>query len=148
MPALCDVQAALRDAVLGRDEAPASAVIAGDGVRPVARLRLYRHHVFTTLTAALKATYPVVCRLVDERFFDYAVDCYIRARPPAGPCLFEYGRDFPEFLAAFEPCRQLVYLPDVARLEWALNTAAYAENATPLDPVMLSAVSDEDRPRL
>jgi hypothetical protein len=123
-------------------------MVAGDGVAPDARLRVYRHHVFTTLTAALTATYPVVCRLVDERFFNYAADCYIRARPPSAPCLFEYGDDFPDFLATFEPCRQLVYLPDVARLEWALNAATHAEDATPLDPAMLSTVSEEDYPRL
>ena len=44
---------------------------------------------------------PVVCRLVDRRFFAYAADPYIRAHPPAGPCLFEYGATFPDFLAAF-----------------------------------------------
>ena len=89
MPALRDVQAAFRRAVLGGDDAPAAAMVAGDGMAPDARLRVYRHHVFTTLTAALTATYPVVCRLVDERFFNYAADRYIRARPPSAPCLFE-----------------------------------------------------------
>ena len=123
-------------------------MVAGGGIPPDARLHVYRHHVFTTLTAALKATYPVVCRLVDERFFGYAADRYIRTRPPSGPCLFEYGDGFPEFLAAFEPCRQLRYLPDVARLEWALNAATHAEDAAPTDPATLNAVSEEDYPRL
>lgn len=148
MPALREVQAAFRDALLGGDDSLAAAAIASDGMRSAARLRIYRHHVFATLTAALKATYPVVCRLVDERFFDYAADSYIRTRPPCVPCLFEYGDDLPEFLAAFGACRHLAYLPDVARLEWALNTAAHAEDATPLDPARLHAVSQEAYPGL
>ena len=119
-------------------------MVSGDGLAPEARLQIYGHHVFITLTAVLKATYPVVCRLVDERFFDYAADRYISARPPATACLFEYGGDFSEFLAAFEPCRHLVYLPDVARLEWALHAAAHAEDATPLDLATLGAVAEED----
>src|SRR5262249_59910292 len=131
MPALREVQAAFRDALVGGDDSLAAAAIASDGMRPDARLRIYRHHVFATLTAALKATYPVVCRLVDERFFDYAADCYIRTRPPSAPCLFEYGGDLSEFLAAFEPCRHLASLPTVRRLEWRLTAAALARAAPP-----------------
>lgn len=148
MPALCDVQAAFRDALLAGDDDAAAAMVRGDGLMPHARLQIYRHHVFTTLTAALKATYPVVCRLVDERFFGYAADRYIRAQPPAGPCLFEYGSSFPEFLAEFEPCRPLRYLPDVARLEWALNRAAHAGDAVRLDPAALHTLAEEHWPRL
>jgi len=148
MPALREVQAAVRRALLDGDDAEAAAMVSGDGIAPAARLSVYRHHVLTTLTAALKTTYPVVCRLVDERFFDYAADAFIRSRPPSAPCLFEYGGDFPDFLAAFEPCRRLAYLPDVARLDWALNAAAHAEDATPLDLERLRAIPPEAYPRL
>ena len=148
MPPLRELQAAFLEALLGGPTELAAAQILEDGLRPQARLDIYRHHVFTTLTAALQATYPVVCRLVHERFFGYAADQYIRADPPAGPCLFEYGSSFPAFLADFEPCRHLQYLPDVARLEWALNTATHAEQSAALDPVVLSQLPDEDLPGL
>src|SRR5206468_2829147 len=87
-------------------------------------------------------------RLVGEQFFGYTADQYIRAEPPAGPCLFEYGGSFHEFLAEFEACRHLRYLPDVARLEWALNAAAHADDAVLLDPAELHAVGEEHRSRL
>jgi hypothetical protein len=132
MPSLAELQAAFTQALLQGDETIASA-ICGDGLTPQARLVIYRHHIRTTLTDVLKTTYPVVCRLVDERFFAYAADCYIRQHPPAGPCLFEYGASFAHFLANFPPCRELVYLPDVARLEWALHAAWFAADAKPLD---------------
>src|SRR5581483_1815255 len=61
---------------------------------------------------------------------------------PAGPCLFEYGETFPEFLAGFEPCRALVYLPDVARLEWALNRAYHAPDAGPLRGIAPARLDD------
>jgi hypothetical protein len=129
---LREVESDLRRALLGGDDARARARVRGDGLESGARLAIYRHHVVTTLTAALQATFPVVCRLVDERFFAYAADRYIQAEPPSGPCLFEYGAGFPDFLAEFPPCRPLPYLADVARLEWAMQRALHAPDATPL----------------
>jgi hypothetical protein len=148
MPALRELQAAIGAAMLGGDMGAAAREIEGDGLAPEARLELYRHHVRTTLTSALEATFPVVCRLVDRRFFAYAADAYLRAHPPIGPCLFEYGETFPEFLAAFPPCRGLSYLPDVARLEWAMNAALHAPDVDAIDPAGLGRVAPEDMPRL
>jgi hypothetical protein len=139
---LPELQAGFGRALLGAGDAAALGVL-GDGLEADARLRIYRHHVLTSLTDALRATYPVVCRLVDERFFAYAADAYIRACPPSGPCLFEYGGSFPEFLAAFPPCRELAYLPDVARLEWAMNLGLHAHDAESIDPARLGAVRPE-----
>jgi hypothetical protein len=132
VPSLRELERDVRRALLGGDDAPARAAIRDDGLDARARLAIYRHHVVTTLTAALQATFPVVCRLVDERFFAYAADRYIQAEPPSGPCLFEYGAGFADFLAAFPPCRSLPYLADVARLEWAMERALHAPDATPL----------------
>jgi len=143
MPMWSELQASFTRALLQDDAAIAGAVL-GDGLVPEARIALYRHHVLTTLTEVLKAAYPVVCRLVDERFFAYAADCYIRQQPPTGPCLFEYGASFPRFLAAFPPCCAFVYLPDVAWLEWAIHAAWYAEDAVPLDRERLRGVAPDD----
>ena len=84
-----------------------SDAIHGDGIDPAARLRIYRHHYESSLAEALRAIYPVVCRLVDERFFAFAAHEYIRSSPPRRVCLHEYGADFAEFLAGFPPCREL-----------------------------------------
>ena len=132
MTPLRELQRDLRAALLGADDAAAAAAVRDDGLSGAARLGIYRHHVFVTLTAALAAAFPVVCRLVDERFFGYAADRYIRTEPPAGPCLFAYGATFPAFLAEFPPCHALPYLADVARLEWAMQRALDAPDATPL----------------
>jgi hypothetical protein len=145
---LSELQHALHDALLGGDAGPVRDAVLGDGLAPDARLALYRHHVFTTLTEALAATFPVVCRLVHTRFFAYAADRYIRDHPPTSPCLFEYGADFAEFLAAFNPAQHLAYLPDVARLEWAINCARHAGDAAPIDPAQLRSIPPEAMPRL
>jgi hypothetical protein len=134
---LRELQLGFRAAMLDGDD-DAAGLVCDDGIAAGARLAIYRHHVFTSLTAALESTYPVVVRLVDLRFFRFAADRYIRTYPPSSPCLFEYGATLGEFLAGFEPSQPLAYLPDVARLEWAMNIALHAPEAVPIERVALS----------
>jgi hypothetical protein len=137
MPTLRELQSGFRAAMLGGDAAAAEAAVQPDGLDVEARLAIYRHHVFTSLTAALESTFPVVVRLVGPRFFRYAADRFVREYPPAGPCLSEYGDALADFLTRFEPSRHLAYLPDVARLEWAMNVALHAPDAEPVPPEAL-----------
>lgn len=139
---LRDLQAAFRADIL-RNEAGVAPFVLGDGLAPEARLQIYRNNSLITLTEALKATFPVVCRLVDARFFAYAADAFIREHPPRAPCLAEYGADFAAFLEGFPPTSALAYLPDVARFEWALNEAYHAPDAAALDPARIAAVPAE-----
>ena len=148
MPTLPELQADFGTAVLREDARAVAPLIVPDGLPPAARVQVYWNHVFSSLTEALEATYPVICRLVDQRFFGFAADRYIRRHPPAGPCLFEYGATFPDFLASFPPCAGHPYLADVARLEWALNAALHAEDAVPIDAASLSTVPSDDVGRL
>lgn len=108
------------------------------------RLAVYRNNVFASLTEVLKETFPVVCRLVDNRFFGYAAHQFIAAHPPQRPALIEYGGAFPDFLANFPPCRELAYLPDIARFEWLMNAAAHAPDATVVSPDSVPPIAPED----
>jgi hypothetical protein len=146
--ALLELQADFAAAILDRDAGAVASLIARDGLSPAARIQVYGHHVFSSLTEALESTYPVVCRLVDRRFFGFAADRYVRSHPPAGPCLFEYGATFPQFLAAFPPCAGHPYLADVARLEWAMNLSLHAEDAAPIAAGELARVPPRDVGRL
>jgi hypothetical protein len=143
MSSLRELQAAIADAVLQSADGPLADLIREDGLAFDRRLQVYRNNTFSSLTAALKDTFPVVCQLVDERFFDYAARDYIAAHPPTAPRLAEYGGDFADFLAGFEPARHLVYLPDVAKLEWAINEAYHAADAPRLDPARIAALPQE-----
>jgi hypothetical protein len=146
--ALLELQADFAAAILDQDASAVAGLIAPDDLSPGARIQIYWHHVFSSLTEALESTYPVVCRLVDRRFFGFAVDRYVRSHPPEGPCLVEYGASFPEFLATFPPCAGHPYLADVARLEWAMNLAFHAEDAQPIAPAELARVPPGDIGRL
>jgi len=137
---LLELQMQLRRAVLRGDTAEIVAAILGDGLDPAARVGIYRNHAFATLGDTLRGTFAVVCRLADKRFFAYAAHEYLREHPPHSRCLVEYGADFADFLARFAPCKQLPYLADVARFEWALNIAATVPEETPLQAERLAAI--------
>ena len=148
MPSLAEIQRNFRRAILEGAEDSVAAFVLEDGLTAADRLAVYRNNVVASLTRVLKETFPVICRLVDERFFDYAAHEFIKLHPPRQPCLLEYGAAFPDFLAAFPPCAGLVYLADTARLEWLMSEAATAADAAPLPLNALKGISAEDIPRL
>src|SRR5262249_55891954 len=148
MQPLSELQGALAASVLMGTDAPLAALVRADGIGFDRRLQVYRNNTFSSLTGALKDTFPVVCQLVGERFFAYATEEYIRARPPRAPRLAAYGEDFTDFLAGFAPARSLAYLPDVARLEWAVNAAYHASDSPTLDPARIAALPQERYPHV
>jgi hypothetical protein len=145
---LRELQGAMTASVLRGMDASLKALVRDDGIGFDGRLQVYRNNTCSSLTAALKETFPVVCQLVDERFFNFAAWEFVRAYPPHAPRLAEYGADFAGFLAAFEAARHLTYLPDVARLEWAVNSAFHASDAQKLDPTRIAAVPQNRYPGL
>jgi len=151
MLALREFQTALRRALLERDTQSLQVLLPEIDEGALAadeRLEVYRNNVFASLTEALKETFPAVCRLVDERFFAYAAREFISLHPPDKPALIDYGAQFPGFLATFAPCRNLHYLPDVARFEWLMNVAAHAPDADAIAPDALVSFAAEQAPRL
>lgn len=148
MSALRELQAAFGRTLLADDAAPLAALIAADGLTAETRLAVHRNNIFASLTEVLRDAFPAVCRLVDERFFAYAAHEFISRHPPERAVLAEFGARFADFLAAFAPCRDLVYLADVARLEWLMAEAATAADAAPVAATALAAIAAEDTPRL
>lgn len=132
MPTLHDLQSRFATAIIDGDTAAVNGLIAEDDPGAAARLGIYVNHFRVTLIDTLAATFPVVQALVGATFFRAAARRYVRETPPAQPCLFAYGDGFPAFLERLTEARALVYLADVARLEWAINEVWHA----PDDPAV------------
>jgi hypothetical protein len=90
---------------------------------PVRRYAIYRNNMFLSLTAHLRAIFPVTARLGDERFFAYAAHEFILRTPPREARLVVYGAGFPQFLSRFPACRHAPILAGMASLEWAIHSA-------------------------
>jgi hypothetical protein len=117
----------------------ATALLRADGDVD-ARLAIYRNTVFANYRNALGASYRVVQQLVGVPFFHAAVDAYVQACPSAGGDLNVYGGSFGDFLATYPHALNLPYLPDVARLEWAIDEAGRAADLHGTPEALLAAL--------
>lgn len=104
------------------------------------RFSLYRGNLGATWRRTLAHAYPVVLALVGEDFFGGLARAYGRKMPSDSADLNQFGARFADFLAAFPPVDELPYLPDMARLEWAVHLAHYAAEAQPVAPETLAAL--------
>ena len=120
--ALRDLQRAFAAHLSGEDQPALVAEI----VPAAQRLRIHRHHMIDSLASALAATFPTVQAVVGADFFLGLAPAFVGRSLPSQPVLAEYGAGFSAFIASQDVGRDLPYLADVARLDWALNLAFHA----------------------
>jgi len=90
-------------------------------------LSVHRDTALGGLRHVLRLGYPTVLALVGEDFFDQAALAFIQRAPPSSAWLTGYGEGFADFLADDEHARELPYLADVARFDFAVEAAGNAE---------------------
>ena len=116
------------------------------GKGAVKRYNVYRNNVTVSLIEALAAVFPGTQRLAGVEFFRAMARFYVRAAPPTSPLLFEYGGDFPDFIAIYEYARSAPWLADVARVERAWLDAYHAADLGTLTPEALAAFPSDALP--
>ena len=141
MPELLNVQQDLAGALQDANaHARIERWLAGDTSLIEQRLAIYRANVAAAATKALSAAYPVIQQVVGDEFFDGLARAYQRAVPSTSGDLYDYGAAFGDFVAEFPHTQSLPYLPDLARLEWAVHRAYGAADASPWDSQALTQV--------
>jgi hypothetical protein len=125
-----------------RRETPA-AVAGSSGRAAASRYDIYRNNVTVSLIDALAAIFPATQRITGAEFFRAMARFHIRATPPTSPLLFEYGHDFPDFIARYEHAQSVPWLADVARIERAWLDAYHAADMETLNPQALAAIPPE-----
>jgi hypothetical protein len=144
MPALLEVQRAMGRALLAPSAPDAQTL----GFEASPAFGVYRNTCLGTLTQALALSFPAVRRLVGDAFFESAAQAFIRTYPAASAYLNDYGEQLPGFLAHYRHAAALTYLPDVARLEWAVNRALHAADVEALDVASLAKLDAAALPAL
>ncbi len=120
------------------------AIVSGPAGRPPhKRYAVYRNNVTVSLIDALAAVYPAVQRITGPDFFRAMARFHVRETPPTSALLFEYGRDFPDFIARYPHAEAMPWLADVARLERAWLDAYHAADAPALGEHELARVPPE-----
>ncbi|HYC38303.1 MAG TPA: putative DNA-binding domain-containing protein [Usitatibacter sp.] len=112
------------------------------------RLATYHAAARANWRKALCKAYPVVRRLVGDEFFAALAEAFAQSHPSMCGDLARYGEALPRFLEGFAPAAALGYLPDVARLEWAIHESRHAAEAQPFDLALLARVSPQHQARL
>ena len=85
-----------------------------------ARLQIYQNNYREPLIQGLLDVFPIVSAFVGEVFTRTALRHFIEEKPPAEPCLSNYGDKFSSFLRGYEAAGSVPYLGDIAALEWAV----------------------------
>jgi hypothetical protein len=106
-------------------------------------IEVYRNNYYGNLHDALTGAYPVIEQLVGKDFFRRLTRAYIEQNISRSGNLHNYGEQMAAFVAEFLPAKQLVYLSDVAALEWACHRAYFAADAGTLDTGKLSRLEQE-----
>lgn len=124
--------AALATALLDPQGSCPGGLRAWNGSDPARRFAVHRNNVVSSLIGALADTFPVVQALVGAEFFQAMAGVFVRQHPPRSRVLAHYGSGFADFVADFEPARDVPYLADIARLELARVRAFHAADARPV----------------
>lgn len=134
MNALARFQDAFAAALAGGE----SALVAQPG------FAVYRNTVTGANIDALQANYPTVSQLVGDDWFRAAASLFAARNPPRAPAMVAYGEGFADFLAHFEPARNLPYLAGVARLDRFWTLAHVAPDAAALAAARIAALAPDE----
>ena len=111
-------------------------------------IEVYRNNYRGNLHDALAGAYPVIKQLVGDDFFRLLARKFIEQHPSRSANLHHYGAELADFVATFAPAQELVYLPDVAALEWACHVAYFVTDEATLDLDRLAQIPPEQYPDL
>src|SRR5690606_1009714 len=100
--------------------------------RTLGAMAVYRNTAIKGRIDALEANYPTVSQMVGSQWFRAAAREFVEEQPGDDPVLVDYGAGFADWLAGFEPARDMAYLAPVARLDRAWTEAHLARDARPL----------------
>ena len=114
------------------------------GTPGVERLAVYAEGYVVRMREALSEVYEAIAHLLDAAAFQRLAFDYARAHPSREYNLSFAGRHLPDFLPRWPTTADLPFLPDLARLEWAVCDAFHAFEQPPLEAARLSSLTLEE----
>jgi hypothetical protein len=143
MSALPELQAALGGGLRGNEGPGLWALFNEPKDVAERRFAAYRRNVTGNWRSAMASTYPVLAQLLGPQCFRELADQYVATCPSCSGDLNTYGGALAALLDASPLREALPYLPDIARLEWALLQAYGAADAASFDLAALAGVPPE-----
>ena len=135
-----------------RQAAACALLDSGGSLETLQRLSIYRRNISGALLAALESVYPVCRQVLGEGNFAALAREFAWRHPSRGPDLNCYGEALPEFLGMSLHSRpalaELVYLPDLARLEWLWHRVHFSADDATFDFAGFAAASGHHPERI
>ena len=140
--ALAATQRAFAAAVLGGPTAAAPLLeqLSGPPEKALRRLAAYHRNIVGNRIAALASCYPRVAAAVGATRFECLARDFALVQDSRSGDLNEYGAEFADWLENRAECRHLPWLPDLARLEWDIQTVWGEADSEPFDFAALARV--------
>ncbi len=144
-PSLAELQGAVAARILGAD-APGVEdwVRVPDGVDVATRLAVYTQGYAARVSEALREAFPAVAHILGGGSFASLAMRYAEDVPAELRNLNRVGAALPAFLADDRLSRNLPFLSDLARLEWAVVECFHGELREPFDASSCSAWDMDD----
>ncbi len=142
MPSLHDIQGRVRDALLTGRTSALDGLLRGER-HPEQRLAIHQRHYRASLVTSILERFPATVWLVGSDFVTAAAEAFVSDSPPVGPCIAEYGGDFPSCMAALPGASALPYLQPFAELEWHLARVSLAVDLPSMSMDDLHAIGAE-----
>ncbi len=89
-------------------------------------LKTYQANAAASALRSMQTAYPVIARLVGDDAFEHLAHDFWAQSPPTRGDLAQWGNELTGFITTIPALQTEPYLSDVAKVEWALHTAATA----------------------
>jgi hypothetical protein len=138
-----DERHGIRRIVLGNDAASIIAAVTGIAAAMASHPAAHSDRDLLALIKAIRATFPVVCRLMAGRAECDAIHEYVRDHAAAAGVLLDCGESLSRCLKQFPVADDLPFLSDLAQFEWARARALRAPALT-VDQMVPSGIGHGD----
>ena len=108
------------------------------------RLDVYAEGYYLRILQSMGEDYRAVQRWLGDGEFRSLISDYLLEHPSRNPELLEVGSKLPEYLASWLDDGESPFLPDLAKLEWALASGFFAENQKEWDREGLGRKTPEE----
>lgn len=129
MRSLADIQEAFQRFLLKGDSTIAAHIVGTDRVPVDVRLGIYKGAYRSRLIDALKSSFPVLASLLGESDFETLGSRYVDTHESTFFSIQHYGGALAQFLASDPEYSGAPLLAELARWEWAMETAFFAADA-------------------
>jgi len=149
---LSKIQSRLSEAIVRKDPSVLLNPSIEMEFEPELSLATYSDDHFNTGYEALAETFPVTRKLVGDEYFDTLAGEYCRNYPDESGEMKRFGDRFPLLLLKLSIERReldkLRFLPELARLEWLIQSAYYADRDKSFDFDALASIPMREQPHI